>query len=68
MFDITDTEENELSGVLAWCRGEGYDRLREPLGVMFESEVPESGYSLLINRPHRLMVIATWPALVNRAV
>jgi hypothetical protein len=44
----------------------GYDRLSTAIEELLGGEPPESGFAAVINKPHSLLLLATWPWRPNR--
>lgn len=45
----------------AWAQVRGYHRSTRALDEVFTAEPPESGFHLLIHKPHGLLLFARWP-------
>ncbi len=61
LLDVVEDDETVGERATAWAKVRGYDRLVPTLERMFAGPPPASGFAALINRPHALVVFATWP-------
>ena len=62
-------EESSAAAVTratAWAQVRGYDRLSTAIEELLGGEPPESGFAAVINKPHSLLLLATWPWRPNR--
>lgn len=61
---LLDVEEPDATGAVervnAWPQARGYARLQRAIEEVLGT-TPESGFAAIINKPHSLMVLATWP-------
>lgn len=61
---LLDVEEADAAAaaerVSAWAQARGYTKLRRAVEELLGT-APESGFAAVINKPHSLMVLATWP-------
>lgn len=60
LLDITETDETILDRAVAWAQVRGYDRLTPSLESLFKKD-HRDGWCAVINRPHSLVILATWP-------
>ena len=44
----------------AWAQVRGYERLIDPIDDMLGGTPPKSGFTILINKPYRLTLLARW--------
>lgn len=61
---LLDLEENAAVAVQrarAWAQVRGYDSLVPTMERTLGGEPPQSGFSITINKPYNLLIVATWP-------
>ena len=62
LLDVADDDSTAVfEQGLAWAQVRGYTRLDAGLKWMFSQDVPVEGFAALINKPHSVKVIVTWP-------
>lgn len=61
LLDVLEDDETVTERAIAWATVRGYDRLIPALTRTLDGPPPESGFAAVINRPHALLVLATWP-------
>lgn len=61
---LLDVEEADAATaterVSAWAQTRGYTKLRHAVEEVLAT-APETGFAAIINKPHSLMSLATWP-------
>lgn len=61
LLDVTEAAPQAVARAIAWAHVRGYDRLSISMDRAFGGEPPESGFAAIINKPHQLLVMVTWP-------
>lgn len=61
VLDVNEIQPVAIERAVAWAKVRGYDKLVGTITAVFDAEPPESGFTTIINKPHQLIVIATWP-------
>jgi hypothetical protein len=57
----TDEQDSVREAVRAWAQVRKYVSFVGAVDRCFEGEPPKAGSSIVINKPHRLMMTAVWP-------
>ncbi len=66
LLDLEDTAAAVVETARAWAQVRGYDSLAPTIERVFGGDPPKSGFAVLINKPHSLLVMATWPWYPSR--
>ena len=61
LLDVIEDDAAVAERAIAWATVRGYDRLVPALRSILGGPAPESGFAAVINKPHSLLVFATWP-------
>lgn len=61
LLDVIEDDATVTDRAVAWAIVRGYDRLIPALRHTLGGPAPESGFAAVINKPHSLLVFATWP-------
>lgn len=61
LLDLEETTETAAERAIAWAQVRGYDRLVPVLERTLSGPAPESGFAVVLNKPHELLIFATWP-------
>lgn len=61
LLDVIEEESVVADRAIAWAQAQGYDRLVPALERNLRGPTPESRFIAVINVPHSLLMLATWP-------
>lgn len=61
LLDVEDNHEHVRATAIAWAQVRGYQALAGTIDRALGGPPPVSGYAAVINKPHALLVLATWP-------
>ncbi len=61
LLDLQETTQTALERAIAWAEVQGYDGLDAALTRSLGGEPPSAGFVGVLNKPHSLLVLATWP-------
>lgn len=61
LLDLQETTRTALDRAIAWAEVQGYGGLDDALMRSLGDEPPSAGFVGVINKPHSLLVLATWP-------
>lgn len=61
LLDVEETADVAQERARAWALVRGFDRLTSAIEEVFAGPAPESGYTFIINKPHSLLLLVTWP-------
>lgn len=61
LLDVTETKSLVADRAIAWAQTQGYNQLVPVLERNLRGPEPENGFLAVINVPHSLLVLATWP-------
>lgn len=61
VLDVQAPSVEAFEQATAWAEVRGYTRLSQALEWFFTNKAPVDGYAALINKPHSLKIVVTWP-------
>ena len=61
VLNIEDVSAVVFERACAWAAVRGFDRLAAAWENIFSGEPPESGFLVVINKPHGVLLMVTWP-------
>ncbi|QAY64995.1 hypothetical protein ET495_17390 (plasmid) [Xylanimonas allomyrinae] len=67
LLDVEEAADVAQERARSWALVRGYDRLTQAIDSAFEGPAPDSGFLVIINKPHSLLLRVTWPWAPSRS-